>query len=118
MVDIALQRANNDNDKIYMEVIPKELEPIPPARMVNPILVPEPSSIAVSRPIFRNLVPLKIHQAASAYEYKKDTYIKGLCSKLNEATVLAHTYTPYHSYLLNLLLVLLHLKNYQALLKL
>ena len=91
MLNSALEKANKDNDKIYMETIPKDLPPLTPARMVNPVKIPEYNTISVQKHVFRNLVPLKIHQSASAYAYKKDTLIKNLCSKLSDATVLAHT---------------------------
>jgi programmed cell death 6-interacting protein len=92
-IEVQHQKANKDNDKIYMEAIPKELPPLPPARMVNPILVPEVKDLSnfVSRPFFRHLVPYKVHQAVSKYSYKKDMVVKGLISKLTEATTIAHT---------------------------
>lgn len=77
-----------------MESVPKtaDLGPLPPARMVNPIMVPELSLIPIKTPVFRTLVPLKIHQAVSKYSYKKDTFVKALVMKLNDATALAHSY--------------------------
>ena len=91
LVELAHAKANKDNDKIYMETVPKELPQLQPARMVNPIIVPEASAINVQRQVFRNLVSLKVHEAASAYSFKKDTLIKSLCSKMADATALAHT---------------------------
>ncbi|KAJ3255782.1 pH-response regulator protein palA/rim20 [Boothiomyces macroporosus] len=92
-VDNAFQRANKDNDKIYMEAVPAvaNLDPLPPARMVNPTPIPELSALSafITQPLFRNLVPLKIHQAASKYSYKKDQLIKSVTDKLNEGTGLA-----------------------------
>lgn len=86
-----MEKANKDNDKIYMETVPKDLPPIMPARMVNPVKIPEYNIIMVPKVIFRNLVSLKIHQSASAYAFQKDNLIKSLCKKLNEATSLAYT---------------------------
>ncbi|KAJ3344598.1 pH-response regulator protein palA/rim20, partial [Kappamyces sp. JEL0680] len=91
MVDLALRKATSDNDRIYMETVPKDLPPLPPARMVNPVLVPEIAAIPVQRPVFRNLVPFKVHEAASKYAYKKDVLIKNLCSKMSDATALAQS---------------------------
>ncbi|KAJ2991928.1 pH-response regulator protein palA/rim20 [Globomyces sp. JEL0801] len=92
-IDTALQGANKDNDKIYMEMVPKQsdLTPIPPARMVNPTAVPDLKALSamITKPLFKSLVPLRIHQAASKYSFKKDNLIKSLQDKLNEATSLA-----------------------------
>jgi programmed cell death 6-interacting protein len=92
MVEIAFGKSNKENDKIYMETVPKELPQLQPARMVNPITVPDVSYIIVQRPVFLNLVPFKVHEAVSKYAYKKDTLVKNLCSKISDATALAHTY--------------------------
>ncbi|KAJ3272917.1 pH-response regulator protein palA/rim20 [Terramyces sp. JEL0728] len=93
--EIAFQKANKDNDKIYMEAVPAvaSLEPLPPARMVNPTPIPELSVLSafITQPLFRNLVPLKIHQAASKYSYKKDQLIKSVVDKLSEGTGLAQS---------------------------
>ncbi|KAI8892342.1 BRO1-like domain-containing protein [Globomyces pollinis-pini] len=94
-IDTALQGANKDNDKIYMEMVPKQsdLTPIPPARMVNPTAVPDLKALSamITKPLFKSLVPLRIHQAASKYSFKKDNLIKSLQDKLNEATSLAQS---------------------------
>lgn len=87
--------ANKDNDKIYMETVPKstDLIPIQPARMVNPILIPLAKDLekVVKKPIFRNLVPLRVHQALSKYSYKKETLINSVIASMNEATNTAIT---------------------------
>ena len=76
-----------------MESVPKivDISAVPPAKMVNPLLVPEVDKITVPYPVFRALVPFQIHQAASKYDHKKNELVKGLVAKVTEATSLAHT---------------------------
>ena len=76
-----------------MESVPKvaDLPVIQPARMVNPVLVPEFDKISVPNPVFRALVPFKIHAAASKYDHQKNLLVKELSSKLNEATSISYT---------------------------
>jgi hypothetical protein len=80
-----------------MEMVPKitDLPALPLAKMVNPILVPDIDKLTgmINHVVFKNLVPMRVHQQISKYSYKKDQYVKQLCDKLREATALAHTYS-------------------------
>lgn len=70
------------------------LDPIMPARMVNPTPIPTMASLATlaGKPFFQALVPFKVHLAASKYSSKKDSVIDSLVVKLNEATAVAHRF--------------------------
>ncbi|KAI7900451.1 BRO1-like domain-containing protein [Cokeromyces recurvatus] len=87
-----LLRAEKDNDIVYMETVPEsnQLAPILRSDMVKPII---PSFISdssywltlpdrpnddcfIRRPLFENLVPFAVHQAASIYSDKKDYIVK------------------------------------------
>jgi programmed cell death 6-interacting protein len=94
-VDLTIQRANKDNDVIYMQAVPtpESLNPIMPARMVNPTAFPNITELGkiVGKPFFNGLVPLSIHQAASKYAARKDSYVNGLIAKLQEAAGISHS---------------------------
>ena len=86
--------ATKDNDKIYMETVPKviDLPMLQPARMVNPILIPTLSELQNINPLFRTLVPLKVHLALSRYSAKRDQMVKMLLDLMHESTNLAISY--------------------------
>lgn len=94
-VDIAVHKANKDNDVIYMEAVPKPeaLISLAPANMVNRTPFPGISDLSVlaGKPLFQSLVPFRIHQAASKYCTKKDALVSQLCAKLQEQAELAHS---------------------------
>ncbi|TPX67068.1 hypothetical protein SpCBS45565_g04044 [Spizellomyces sp. 'palustris'] len=91
----SLQRAEKDNDIVYMETIPRieSLPPIGGAKMVEPTLIPDLSSMLdiVGHPMFSKLVPFSVHQSASVYSHKKDALVSSIINRINEATALAQS---------------------------
>ncbi|KAI9257288.1 BRO1-like domain-containing protein [Phascolomyces articulosus] len=94
-----LVRAERDNDLVYMETVPEpsQLPPVLRSDMVRPIVPPEvvdpthwkrKPNEEIQHPLFENLVPFAVHQAASVYSDKKEyvviTDIVGHCNELEE----------------------------------
>ncbi|ORX79707.1 BRO1-domain-containing protein [Basidiobolus meristosporus CBS 931.73] len=81
-----LNRAEKDNDMIYLELVPDltNIAAITPANMVKPTPPSEitsPGSFmteqsVIGPPLFSKLVPFAVHQAASIYADRKDQLIK------------------------------------------
>jgi programmed cell death 6-interacting protein len=93
-VELALQKSMRDNDKIYMESIPKAdaLSPILGAKMVNSVPIPDKDALSkVAKPFFLGLVPYKIHEMASKYTARKETFVNKQIATLNESTNIAHS---------------------------
>ncbi|OLY79956.1 pH-response regulator protein palA/RIM20 [Smittium mucronatum] len=81
----SLSRSSNDNDLIYLDIVPPphELSPVSGFKMANmivPEVISQPASFVekeeLGPPLFRALVPLVVHQAASLYEERKEQYIR------------------------------------------
>ncbi|KAJ3182011.1 pH-response regulator protein palA/rim20 [Geranomyces variabilis] len=91
-VQMALTKAEKDNDIIYMETVPRAeaLQPIARANMVSPTPIPELSAISdiVGPQLFSRLVPFSVHQSVSVYTHKKDQTVGALISKLKDASAM------------------------------
>lgn len=95
-IDRDLVRAEKDNNLVYLESVPDEnqLPPILRSDMVKPNIptdVLDPaywkrmSHVEIQRPLFENLVPFAVHQAASVYNDKKEMIVKhDIIAKCNE----------------------------------
>ncbi|CAO3620742.1 unnamed protein product [Cunninghamella echinulata] len=91
-----LVRAEKDNNLVYLESIPddSQLPPILRSDMVKPNIptdVLDPaywkrmSHVEIQHPLFENLVPFAVHQAASVYNDKKESVVKhDIIAKCNE----------------------------------
>ncbi|KAI7860663.1 BRO1-like domain-containing protein [Circinella umbellata] len=94
-----LIRAERDNDLVYMETVPEpnQLAPLLRSDMVRPLVPPEivdpthwkrKPNEEIQRPLFENLVPFAVHQAASVYADQKDYVVTndivGRCNELEE----------------------------------
>ncbi|ORX55760.1 BRO1-domain-containing protein [Hesseltinella vesiculosa] len=86
-IDHDLVRAEKDNNVVYLESIPDELQlaPILRSDMVKPTIPPDlldpaywkrKPDVQVNRPLFESLVPFAVHQAASVYMDKKEFVVK------------------------------------------
>nr|XP_018902852.1 PREDICTED: programmed cell death 6-interacting protein [Bemisia tabaci] len=80
-----LAEAEKDNNFIYHERIPSNLEPIPKAAIAK--IQPLPSKLSAKfKDIFENLVPMSVHQALAAYDVRKSELVNTEISKLRENT--------------------------------
>ncbi|PWA02065.1 hypothetical protein BB558_001806 [Smittium angustum] len=84
-VEDNLARSVRDNDLIYLDLVPDaaDLPPIPAFKMARatiPGILENPGLFIdkeeLGAPLFRALVPLVVHQAASLYEDRKEQYVK------------------------------------------
>ncbi|KAJ2083101.1 pH-response regulator protein palA/rim20 [Coemansia sp. RSA 988] len=90
------QRAEHDNDVIYLDPVPAtsslpEISPYKLAQPTIPEIVENPGMFLggdeLGPPLFKALVPFVIHQAASLYEDRKDQLVnKDLITALDELT--------------------------------
>ncbi|KAI9098591.1 BRO1-like domain-containing protein [Phlyctochytrium arcticum] len=94
-IEQALQRAEKDNDIVYMETVPhiETLQPIGGAKMVNATPLPDLSDLSdvVGPAMFSKLVPFSVHQSASVYSHKKDALVGMLIGKIAEASEVAQS---------------------------
>ncbi|OMJ18681.1 pH-response regulator protein palA/RIM20 [Smittium culicis] len=84
-INDSLSRSTNDNDLIYLDYVPPahELPVVSGFKMANliiPEVIADPARFVdkeeLGSPLFRALVPLVVHQAASLYEERKEQYIR------------------------------------------
>ncbi|KAJ2609691.1 pH-response regulator protein palA/rim20 [Coemansia sp. RSA 1365] len=90
------QRAEHDNDVIYLDPVPAisslpEISPYKLAQPTIPEIIENPGMFLggdeLGPPLFKALVPFVIHQAASLYEDRKDQLVnKDLIGALDELT--------------------------------
>ncbi|OMJ23585.1 pH-response regulator protein palA/RIM20 [Smittium culicis] len=85
IINDSLSRSTNDNDLIYLDYVPPahELPVVSGFKMANliiPEVIADPARFVdkeeLGSPLFRALVPLVVHQAASLYEERKEQYIR------------------------------------------
>ncbi|TPX32747.1 hypothetical protein SmJEL517_g04211 [Synchytrium microbalum] len=90
-----LQRAEKDNNIIYLDIIPKTdaLAAIARAEMVAPTSPPDLGSMSevVGQPFFAKLVPFAVHQAVSLYSSQKENLVNGEADRAKEATATCHS---------------------------
>ena len=69
-----LMQAERDNDKIYMQIEPlfKNIEPLSCVKMVKPL----PLGDVEYELLFPDLMPVKVVETISEYDYKKDLMLK------------------------------------------
>ncbi|KAB8606209.1 hypothetical protein FH972_025840 [Carpinus fangiana] len=95
-----LQRAEKDNDMIYLQPVPPkaELKSLDRANMVT-AKVPQEASEPISflgegaplgRPLFAKLVPYSVHVAASIYVSRRDDTINSVINELEGLTQRVH----------------------------
>ena len=80
----SLERAEKDNDLIYLERVPKldQLAQIPGASMVKPVVLDEIKNPIENlqksnvKPLFEDLIPFAIHQAADVYANRRDSLVE------------------------------------------
>lgn len=80
------EQANKDNNFIYNDLIPdfNTLEPPGKATLAKSVQFPSPSPNF--QDLFKDLMPLAVSQAVSAYSIKKVSLVTGEIDKLREAT--------------------------------
>ncbi|KAI8803201.1 BRO1-like domain-containing protein [Cladochytrium replicatum] len=90
-----LQRAEKDNNLIYMEIVPRldTLKPVDAIGMVKALPVPDLGGLkdVVGKPLFANLVPFAVHQMASVYSDRRDTFVKSEEERVQQATSACHS---------------------------
>lgn len=74
-IEECLQEAQRDNDFIYLQTVPSHLDPIKPASMVTAAPV-ETFIPKESNPIFKDLLPISIFDACTAYNERQEEYVK------------------------------------------
>lgn len=82
-----LTEVKKDNDFIYHERIPdiKTLEPVGKAHVAK--LVPMPEVLSSNfKDLFEELLPVRVHQAISSYEVRRNELVNSEISKLREMT--------------------------------
>lgn len=95
-----LQRAEKDNDLIYLQTVPPraELKTIDRASMVKAKITPEitePVAMLseqgeLGRPLFAKLVPYSVHVAASIYASRRDDTVNSIINELEALTQRIH----------------------------
>ena len=84
-VTLDLQRAENDNDKIYLIPVPPKSE-LRPLDRANMVIVRPPKDVVeglemlkpggpFGHPLFAKLVPYAVHKAASIYAERRDRFV-------------------------------------------
>lgn len=77
-VEVALKNAQRDNDFIYLQQIPSELDSVKPAPMVKPLPISDflKTSLEQNDCLFRNLLPIAVMESCSAYNERQDEYVR------------------------------------------
>ncbi|GAV50178.1 hypothetical protein ZYGR_0U00340 [Zygosaccharomyces rouxii] len=74
-IEESLKEIQRDNDFIYLQTVPSYIDPVKPAPMVNasPVeaFIPKDST-----PIFKDLLPIGVLDACSAYNERQEEYVK------------------------------------------
>ncbi|KAJ3087972.1 pH-response regulator protein palA/rim20 [Quaeritorhiza haematococci] len=84
-----LEQAVKDNDIVYMQPVPRaeDLPVIGKVALANPTSVAGlADAVSLGTPLFENLVPYAVHQAASIYTAKKDAHVREMVETLEDAT--------------------------------
>ncbi|KAJ3414572.1 pH-response regulator protein palA/rim20 [Chytridiales sp. JEL 0842] len=86
----SLQRAEKDNDMIYMEIVPPStgLAEIQPAVMVKSAFQPETWLSMSFKPLFAGLIPFEMRKAISTYTDRKDRRVREEIEKLEDSAAI------------------------------
>lgn len=77
VIESALKEAQRDNDFIYLQQVPSELQTIHPASMVKPSsIVGLLPSVDDTEQLFKDLIPIEVMDYCTAYNERQDKYVE------------------------------------------
>ena len=89
LINLNKLQAVKDNDRIYMQSSPKfkDLDPVVGVVMVKP----RPLDKVEFEPLFKAVVPIKVVEMTSEYDYKKDMFVKNVGQRVKDGIQLSKT---------------------------